>query len=87
MGFSKQEDWSELSFPSPGDFPDPGTEQRLLYCQADSLSSESPGNIIITYGINYFIFAIEDTLQHQIKNHILMYGKNQYNIVKQLSSS
>ena len=26
MGFSRQEHWSELSFPSPGDLPDPGTE-------------------------------------------------------------
>ena len=26
MGFSKQEYWSGLSFPSPGDFPDPGVQ-------------------------------------------------------------
>ena len=26
MGFSRQEYWSELSFPPPGDLPDPGTE-------------------------------------------------------------
>ena len=26
MGFSRQEYWSRLSFPSPGDLPDPGTE-------------------------------------------------------------
>ena len=26
MGFSRQEYWSGLSFPSPGDFPDPGIE-------------------------------------------------------------
>ena len=26
MGFSRQEYWSELSFPSPGDLPDPGME-------------------------------------------------------------
>ena len=26
MGFSKQEYWSELPLPSPGDFPDPGIE-------------------------------------------------------------
>jgi len=64
MGFSKQEDWSELPFPSSGDFPNPGIEQRLLHCQVDSLSFESPGNIIVTYRISYFIFAIEDTLQH-----------------------
>ena len=26
MGFSRQEYWSGLSFPSPGDFPNPGIE-------------------------------------------------------------
>ena len=28
MGFSWQEYWSELPFPSPGDLPDPGIEPR-----------------------------------------------------------
>ena len=28
MGFSSQEYWSGLPFPSPGDLPDPGTEPR-----------------------------------------------------------
>ena len=28
MGFSRQEDWSGLSFPSPGDLPDPGIKPR-----------------------------------------------------------
>ena len=27
MGFSRQEYWSGLSFPSPGDFPNPGMER------------------------------------------------------------
>ena len=30
MGFSSQEYWSGLPFPSPGDFPDPGIEPRSL---------------------------------------------------------
>ena len=29
MGFSRQEYWSGLPFPSPGDVPDPGIEQGL----------------------------------------------------------
>ena len=33
----EQEDWCELSFPSPGDFTDPGMESALLHWQADSL--------------------------------------------------
>ena len=28
MGFSRQEHWSGLPFPSPGDFPHPGIEPR-----------------------------------------------------------
>ena len=28
MGFSRQEYWSGLPFPSPGDLPDPGIEPR-----------------------------------------------------------
>ena len=37
MGFSKQEYWSGLPFPSPGDLPDPGIEPRSPALQADSL--------------------------------------------------
>ena len=44
MGFSRQEYWSRLLFPSPGDLPDPGIELRSSVLQADSLPSESPGN-------------------------------------------
>ena len=43
MGFSRQEYSSGLSFPSPGDLPDPGIKPASPALQADSLSSESPG--------------------------------------------
>ena len=43
MGFSRQEYWSGLPFPSPGDLPDPGVEPRSPALQADSLSSELQG--------------------------------------------
>ena len=43
MGFSWQEYWSGLPFPSPGDLPDPGIAPRSPALQADSLPSESPG--------------------------------------------
>ena len=42
MGFSKQEYWSGLPFPSPGDLPDPGIEPRSPTLQADALTSEPP---------------------------------------------
>ena len=37
MGFSRQEYWSGLPFPSPDDLPDPGIEPMSLAWQADSL--------------------------------------------------
>ena len=43
MGFSRQEDWSGLPFPSPGDLPNPGMEPGSPELQADSLPSEPPG--------------------------------------------
>ena len=43
MGFSRQEDWSGLTFPPPGDPPDSGIEPGSPALQADSLSSEPPG--------------------------------------------
>jgi len=43
-GFSRQEYWSGLPLPSPGDLPDPGIEPRSPALQADSLPSELPGN-------------------------------------------
>ena len=42
MGFSRQEYWSGLPFPSPRDLPDPGIEHRSLILQADALPSEPP---------------------------------------------
>ena len=44
MGFSGQEYWSGLPFPSPGDLPNPGIKLRSPALQADSLLSEPPGN-------------------------------------------
>ena len=43
MGFSRQEYWSALLFPSPGDLPNPGTEPRSSTFQADSFPAELTG--------------------------------------------
>ena len=40
MGFSRQEYWSGLPFPSPGDLPDPGMKPKSTVLQADSLLNE-----------------------------------------------
>ena len=47
MEFSRQEYWSGLPFPSPGDLPNPGIEPRSPTLQADTLPSEPPGNTSI----------------------------------------
>ena len=43
MGFYRQECWSGLPFPSPGDLPDPRIEPGSPALQADALLSEPPG--------------------------------------------
>ena len=52
MGFSRQEYWSGLPFPSPGYLPNPGIEPRSPTLHADALTSEPPGKPIvnIVYG-------------------------------------
>ena len=44
MGFSRQEYWSGLPFPFPGDLPDPGIEPRSPALDADALTSEDSVN-------------------------------------------
>ena len=45
VGFSRQEDWSGLPFPPPGELLDPGIKPEWLALQADSLPSEPPGKL------------------------------------------
>ena len=49
MGFSRQEYWSGLPFPSPGDLPNPGIELGSPAFQADALTSEPPGKPLYIY--------------------------------------
>ena len=46
MGFSRQEYWSGLPFPSPGDLPDTGIKPGSPTLEADALTSEPPGKPI-----------------------------------------
>ena len=48
MEFSRQEYWSGLPFPFPGDLPDSGIESGSPALQTDSLPSEPPGKPINT---------------------------------------
>ena len=58
MKFSRQENWSGLSFPSPGDLPDPRIEPRFPALQADSLPSQPPGKPPIK--IDIMVILIQD---------------------------
>ena len=60
MGFSRQEYWKGLPFPSPGELPDPGIEPRSPALQADTLPSEPPGKPIgeISNSIYCFVFIL-----------------------------
>ena len=49
MGFSTQEFWSGLPFPSPADLPSPGIKPGSLTLQADALPSEPLGFASIVY--------------------------------------
>ena len=63
MGFFREEYWSGLPFPSPGDLPNPGIEAGSPTLQADSLPSEPLGkcNLFKDYFIDghlRFLFKI-----------------------------
>ena len=65
MGFSRQEYWRVLSFPSPGDLSDPGIEHGSPAWQADSLPSELPGDPLISAGTDTLLLL---TLVDRIKS-------------------
>ena len=51
MGFCRQEYWSGLSSPPPGDLPDPGIKPTSPALQADSLQLSHGGIVAIFGGI------------------------------------
>ena len=55
VGFHRQEYWSALPFPPPGDLPNPGMEPKSPAWQAVSLPSESPGKPSPALGVIDFI--------------------------------
>ena len=60
MGFSRQEYWSGLPFPSPGELPNPGIEPRASTLQADALPTEllrKPWKKISIFKMNAFTIS------------------------------
>ena len=60
MEFSRQEYWSGLPFPTPGDLPNPGIEPGSLALKADSLRSELPGkpDVMVEIAFKHVNFLI-----------------------------
>ena len=53
MGFSRQEHWSGLPFPTPGDIPDPGIKPTSPVSPAGGFfTTELPGLQTIIYGMD-----------------------------------
>ena len=77
MGFSRQEYWSGLPFPSLGDLPDPGIEPGSPALQADALPSEPPGKPKATQIGDY---------SHEIKRCLLLGRKAMTNLDSLLKS-
>ena len=65
MEFSRQEYWSGLPFPSPGDLPHPGIKPRSPALQEDSLPSEPPGKPLGSWVINIFNWRNHFTFLHK----------------------
>ena len=87
IGFSRQESWSGLPCPPPGDLPDPGIEPAppvSLALQVDSLPPEPPRKSISTifmckntshiFLLLYFRSIIEEKLIGKVQNtYILLF--------------
>ena len=80
MGFSRQEYWSGLPFPSPGDLPNPEIEPRCPTSQADSLPAEPQGKPKDT-GVGS-LFLLQRIFPTQELNRSLLHGRQ---ILYQLS--
>ena len=63
MKFSRQEYWSGLPFPSPGDLQDPGFEPRSPALQADSIPSEPPGKLQRKGSAQFSLSVVSDSLR------------------------
>ena len=74
-GFSRQEYWSGLPFPSPGDLPDPGIELKSPALQADALPSEPPEQPMISWlrRVNLLERWIYQLSKGEIKLRVLFY--------------
>ena len=74
QGFSRQEYWSGLPFPFPGDHPGPGIKPRSLSLQADSVPSEPPGKPFKSK-VNTKLSKTKEEMGPNFRPGLLRFGK------------
>ena len=84
MGFSRQEYWSGLPFPPPGDLPDPAIEPRSPTLQADALTSHPPGkaNLDRIFKSRDITLSTKVCLVKAMVFPVVMYGCENWTIKK-----
>ena len=78
MGFSRQEYWSGLPFPSPGNLPDPGIKPESPAFRAESLPSEPPGKPIFCDARMFFFHFFSKFRQFLFRLLLSFYVFPQY---------
>ena len=68
MGFSRQESWSGLPFPSPGDLPSPGIQPGFPALQVDSLPSKPPGKATQYYKAIILLLKINNNFKKKTRS-------------------
>ena len=78
LGFPRQERWSGLPFPSPGDLPNPGIEPGSPALEADALTSEPPGKQIrrVNLGVGSQCVCLSSTLSFTMSQLFLSGGQS-----------
>ena len=69
MEFSRQEYWSGLPLPSPGDLPNPGIEAGSPALSADGLPSEPSGKSILVALVQFSRSVVSDSLRSHESQH------------------
>ena len=68
LGFSRQEYWSGLPLPSPGDLPTSEIEPGSLTLQADALLSKPPGKPMINPQVKSYVTVKVERFSSKIRN-------------------
>ena len=66
MGFSRQQSWSGLPFPSPGDLPNPGIEPGSPALQTNALLSAPPGKSVLVNSVDLFLLKLANETHKSI---------------------